>query len=254
MSSSSRSQLREEVAEAYRCLAEHGYARFFSPLYREALGEAARAQLSDVLDSFSRLPLDTHMGDGGTYRFRAYSRFSLTRREEAIEVAVMEGNSIFQTTEDNPVNGGVVRTFAPLELEIASGPLLKALIAIDFSHAFHCDPRLSVEETVVGVHQVRIVTRPGQLGHPAPEGIHRDRERFTFQHFMARHNIEGGEFRAYDERKELLLGWLQQDGLDTVMFEGSTWHGATPIAALQPEEDGYRDIFLIDFDFKSPTA
>jgi hypothetical protein len=105
----------------------------------------------------------------------------------------------------------------------------------------------------VGVHQVRIVARGQSTGLPTPEGIHRDRERFTFQHFMARHNVVGGEFRAYDQQKTLCFAWLQEDCLDTVMFEGTTWHSATPIAARDPHGEGYRDIFLIDFDRYEPA-
>jgi hypothetical protein len=249
MTRSADPSLHEALAKARASFTERGYGQFPASTYRELLGESALAQLPEVLQSFSDLGRDQYMGDGGTYRFRAYSRFVVhSQQEEAFRVEELSGNSIFQTTEDNSVNGGVLRTFAPLAPEVAGGPLLQALIRQDFSNAAACDPELWRGETVVGVHQVRIVARGQQPGLPTPEGIHRDSERFTFQHFMARADIEGGEFRAYDEQKRLLFAWLQREPLDTVMFEGTTWHSATPIAPCDPTTAGYRDIFLVDFD------
>lgn len=249
MSRSPETDQHDQVARAHRSFAERGYGQFLAATYRERLGAEALAQLPAVLESFAALSRDQHMGDGGTYRFRAYSRFTIqTNSEKSIALNVASGNSIYQTTEDNPVNGGVLRTFAPLSDEVAEGPLLRRMILEDFANAAACDPSLWEGETVVGVHQVRIVARGAQPGLPTPEGIHRDSERFTFQHFMARANIEGGEFRAYDSAKTLSFAWLQSDPLDTVMFEGATWHSATPIAPAATEVEGYRDIFLVDFD------
>ncbi len=249
MNGASDSRPEEVLKKAHASLASQGYGQFPAATYRGLLDEAALEQLPEVLSSFADLVSDQHMGDGGTYRFRAYSRY-LIRPGESGEFALNElsGNSIFQTTEDNPVNGGVLRTFAPLAPEIADGPLLQALIRQDFANAAACDPTLWVGDTMVGVHQVRIVARGEQPGLPTPEGIHRDSERFTFQHFMAREGIEGGEFRAYDSEKKLSFAWLQHESLDTVMFEGTTWHSATPIAPSAPGVAGYRDIFLVDFD------
>lgn len=235
--------------EAYRSVARRGYGRFLAAEYRLALGDSL-LELPEILASFKELRPDRHMGDGGTYRFRAYSRFRLDASSpgEQGRLTPLVGNSIYQELEDNPLNGGVERTYDPLSARVASGRLLQAMIQSDFAHVGCCEPSLREQPVVVGVHQVRIVARGKAEGLPTPEGIHRDRERFTFQHFMARHNVTGGEFRAYDQEKKLSFAWQQQDCLDTVMFEGTTWHSATPIAAADAGSEGYRDIFLIDFD------
>lgn len=252
MTSSSKEGLSEAIESACCSLSNQGYGQFLAPVYRELVGEKALSQLPEVLDSFAELTKDQHMGDGGSYRYRAYSRFSLVLDGDRLELVPLDGNSIFQSTEDNSVNGGVLRTFAPLSPSVSAGPLLQAMVEQDFLHAQRYDRELCAQEVVVGVHQVRIVTTSGEMGLPAPEGIHRDRERFTFQHFMSRHNIVGGEFRVHDEAKEVLFSWLQEDCLDTVVFEGSTWHSATPISVAGSPGPGYRDIFLIDFDTPGP--
>lgn len=239
----SMSSSLEQQSEAYQTLAAKGYGRFFAAFYRELLADCLE-QLPAILSSFGALAADRFMGDGGTYRFRAYSRFRLDDQG----LAMIDGNSIFQEKEDNPLNGGVLRTYEPLAPEVAESAFLRALIAVDHGHVCHCDPDFGSSPLRVGVHQVRIVARGKTPGQPAPEGIHRDRERFTFQHFMGRHHAEGGEFRAYDQNKQLTFAWTQQDCLDTLMFEGTTWHAATPIIASTPEVEGCRDIFLIDFE------
>lgn len=233
----------EERLEAYQTLAAKGYGRFFASLYRELLGDAL-THMPEVLASFATLQPDRHMGDGGTYRFRAYSRFRL----DGSGLTPLDGNSIFQELEDNPLNGGVLRSYEPLAPALADSPFLRALIGVDHGHVCQCDPAFGNSPLAVGVHQVRIVARGHTPGQPAPEGVHRDRERFTFQHFMGRHHAEGGEFRAHDESKRVIFAWTQENCLDTVMFEGTTWHSATPIIASDPGVEGCRDIFLIDFE------
>ena len=237
------------VEQAYESLAQDGFATFPSAWYQERLSRRGSLdRLPALLSSFARLVPDQHMGDGGTYRNRAYSRFLLQVQGEALELVPLEGHSIFQTLEDNSLNGGVLRTYAPLAPEVAECELLKALILEDALHALACDPGLGSGPIQVGVHQVRIVARSGVPGLPTPEGVHRDSERFTFQHFCDRSNITGGEFRAYNSSKELQFQWLQTDCLDTVMFEGTTWHSATPVACADLSQQGHRDIFLVDFD------
>jgi hypothetical protein len=249
MSTSAEKPLMEIVQQTYQVVKERGFGRFSASTYQQLLGEQAVAQVPAVLASFAELPADPHMGDGGEYRYRAYNRYSVELHGPGpLRIEPLPGHSIYQEVEDNAVNGGVLRTFAPLAAEVGEGPLVYALIDNAVAHAYNCDPNILTGAVVAGVHQVRIVARPGQPGLPTPEGIHRDREPFTFQHFMARANVDGGEFQAYDEEKELVFSCLQQECLDTVMFRGTTWHGATPISCRDPGREGYRDILLVDLE------
>lgn len=189
------------------------------------------------LELWNNLEADLHMGDHGRYRLRRYGRFCL----EGDSLQPLDGSSIYQELVDNPLNGGVERTFAPLPSEIQTNPFLNALIRAD-ARLLGLDPNQS---WAVGVHCVRIVARPAEPGKPTPEGVHRDAEMYTVQHLIERRNVRGGVFSAYDEERRPTFHWLQLHRWDTVFFRGTTWHSATPI---ESDDYGHRDILLIDFD------
>lgn len=226
-----------------------GYAPIASDTVKLGLTEEALAQLKFVEQTFENLAQDRQMGDGGCYRFRRYSRFRLVVDQNLPpSLQPLHGSSIHQSIEDNPLNGGVTRTFEPLEPELLSSAFLRELVLQDARVVLDLDAELHTTPVVVGVHQVRIVATVVEAGKPAPEGVHRDAERFTFQHFWDRRSVEGGEFIAYDESKNEVFRWLQTKRLDSVLFRGTTWHSATPIFCRPGFDSGHRDIFLVDFD------
>lgn len=194
----------------------------------QAVGE------EQLVASWDALVQDQHMADGGCYRFRRYSR--LCWRDGTL--GPLSGNSIYQELVDNPLNGGVQRTFAPLLPEVLDNPFLQAVILEDAR-------ALGLRgDWQVGVHCVRILARPARPGLPTPEGVHRDAETYTVQHLIARKHVRGGVFTGYDEARQPVFHWLQLRRWDTLYFQGKLWHSATPI---ESETDGYRDILLIDF-------
>lgn len=226
-----------------------GYAPIASHSVKQGLTEKALAELELVEQTFENLVQDSQMGDGGRYRFRRYSRFRLgIDRGGAPSLQPLDGSSIHQSIEDNPLNGGVTRTFEPLDHGLVKSSFLRELVLQDARVVLELDTELGSASVVVGVHQVRIVATQVEAGKPAPEGVHRDAERFTFQHFWDRRAVEGGEFIAYDANRKEVFRWLQTQRLDSVLFRGSTWHSATPICCRPGFERGHRDIFLVDFD------
>lgn len=188
----------------------------------------------ELVASWEDLVQDQHMADGGCYRFRRYSRLLWSQGS----LSELSGNSIYQELIDNPLNGGVQRTFAPVLPEVLANPFLRAVILQDAR-------ALSLRgDWQVGIHCVRILARPARPGLPTPEGVHRDAETYTVQHLIARRQVRGGVFTGYDEQKRPVFHWLQLQRWDTLYFQGKLWHSATPI---ESESDGYRDILLIDF-------
>lgn len=238
-----RTRVKIEFKGSQRQIATELGARGFCPVERGHLQwpQDLDGPLEDLRASFADLVQDRFMGDGGSYRKRRFRRFRLDPGRGAL--SPIEGTSIHQTLEDNPLNGGRTRTFESLRQEVMDNAFLKALIWFDFGQI----PAARERSWTVGVHQVRIEAREGALGKPTPEGIHLDSEAFTVQHLMARHNVGGGEFRAYDGQKKPVFSWLQTEPLDSVFFLGTTYHSA---GAVHVEDGcfGYRDIFLIDFD------
>ena len=228
------------LAGIRRALEECGYAAVEARNMGLPLLEPERQALTRA---WGALVQDLHMGDSGTYRYRRYSRFLLNFPE----LELLEGNSIFQNLHDNPLNGGSLRTFAPLEADHIGNPFLQGLIRRDAELLGLTEGRWAV-----GVHFLRIVARPDSPGHPAPEGVHLDSERFTVQHLIERENVRGGVFSAYDAEKMPIFHWLQLKAWDSVFFTGSTWHSASPIEVRDPAREGHRDIILIDFDLLEP--
>ena len=187
-----------------------------------------------LVASWENLVQDQHMADGGCYRFRRYSRLLWSDGQ----LSDLAGNSIYQELVDNPLNGGVQRTFAPITPEDLANPFLQAVIQRDAK-------LLGLSgDWQVGIHCVRILARPSRPGLPTPEGIHRDAETYTVQHLIGRSGIRGGVFTGYDEEKQPVFHWLQIQRWDTLYFQGKLWHSATPI---ESDCDGHRDILLIDF-------
>ncbi|ODT76874.1 hypothetical protein ABS71_02945 [bacterium SCN 62-11] len=187
-----------------------------------------------LVASWENLVQDQHMADGGCYRYRRYSRLLWSDGQ----LSDLAGNSIYQELVDNPLNGGVQRTFAPIRPQDLANPFLHAVIQRDAD-------LLGLEgDWQVGIHCVRILARPSRPGLPTPEGIHRDAETYTVQHLIGRREIRGGVFTGYSEEKQPVFHWLQIQRWDTLYFQGKLWHSATPI---ESDSDGHRDILLIDF-------
>ncbi len=195
--------------------------------------------------SWASLIEDRQMGDGGHYRYRRFFK-ALWRPERGL-LEPMDDNSIYQELEDNSLNGGRVRYYEPIEPEIQNMQVFRDLILADWSLVKSFYPESA--ELVVCVHQVRIIARPGEAALPTPEGIHRDAEDFTFQHFLGRESVEGGVFRVFKSKslEEEIYQWQQEDVWDAVVFTGSTWHDATPLHLEKGEVLGFRDILLVDF-------
>lgn len=229
-------RLEVSWAESVRSqLAQRAYAALPASAWRrpETPGE------SEFLQGWNDLALDSHMADGGRYRYRRYSRLHWSPAQQTL--SAIEGSTLFQSVQDNRLNGGVRRQFEPLGASLLGSAFLGELIRLDWA----CLGVPDEGEWIVGVHCVRIVAGPRAPGLPTPEGVHRDAERFTVQHLIERQNVRGGVFSAYDEHQRPRFHWLQLHPWDTLFFTGALWHGATPI---ESDSQGHRDILLIDFD------
>jgi hypothetical protein len=220
-----------------RGLAGDGYAEL------SALELPQVPELVEAREQFARewfdLPQDAQMGDGGTYRYRRFSRMRLTGGE----LVSLEGeHGIYQSLHDNPLNGGRLRFFESLTASAAANPYLHWLIGFDAA----CLPESA--DWTVGVHMIRIEARSSTGGLPTPEGVHLDGEAYTVQHLVARENVQGGVFSVYDRDQHPCFHWLQLRPWDSVWFTGQTWHSATPIYPRDDSRVGYRDIVLVDFE------
>ena len=207
--------------------------------------------LQESSDLFRRdwenLEPDLYMADGGRYRLRRYGLYQLSAGSGRL--IHISGASFYQSSKTNPLNGGEHRRFAPLAADTVNNPFLRELVRFDFAQL---TSKKHVEnDWLVGVHQIRILATPGVTGNPTPEGVHRDDESYTAQHLIARHNISGGINYFYGSGPEPARRshtvWKQTSYFDSYYFDRSLWHSVSPITSGKYDNDGYRDVILIDF-------
>jgi hypothetical protein len=187
------------------------------------------------------------MADGGKYRFRRYGLYHFSATTS--NLTHIPDASFYQSIKINPLNGGEHRHFAPLAADTVKNPFLHELIQFDFAQL--TSEKHIEGDWLIGVHQIRITATNGVQGNPTPEGIHRDDEKYTAQHLVARENIGGGINYFYGSGPEPTnrpqAVWKQEFYFDSYYFDRSLWHSVSPITSGNRDGDGHRDVILIDF-------
>lgn len=112
--------------------------------------------------------------------------------------------------------------------------------------------RVDVRRLKIIFHQVSTITRAGQPGDCAPEGIHQDGADYIVSAIkIAEKNVRGGKSIIYGfDKKEKILSRILEvgEGLFHADKKSSFWHDATPITfnPIQKGGSGYRN--TIGFD------
>jgi len=197
-------------------------------------------------DSFAEfwnnLPLDGHMGDGGTYRRRKFSTISYELGDQQVRVDDTVG--FLQSREVNRLNGGVVREFVPLDPTLLKTVVVRQLLA-HFT-ALLDKPATPVRK--VHIHQHRITATEAESGSPTPEGVHRDGVEHIVMLLVARENITGGISTLHDNTGAPILSHPLTDPGDYIFLDDRTcMHSTTPVAVTPPATEGHRDMFFLEF-------
>ena len=110
------------------------------------------------------------MADGGRYRRRQFAVAALTGN-----ILIPQAHQAhFQRLDDNPLNGGIERWFAPAAAETMRHEVMGPIIALR-RDVFDLDrPEAPLVAWRVELHQFRIEAYKGERWLPTPEGIHRD--------------------------------------------------------------------------------
>lgn len=185
---------------------------------------------------WSHLPVDSYLRDGGQYRRRRHSCFTV----HAQAVAQVAHRPHWQPLEYNALHGGMQRHFEPMEPSIVTAPAWHTLLG----WLGQVCSELKGEQTwYAEAHQFRIDTTGG-IGRPTPEGAHRDGVDLVAVFMVDRHAVKGGETRVFDafdssgQRFTLTEPWsvLLLDDVRVV-------HESTPIQPLAP--DAHRDTLVV---------
>ena len=234
-------------AQHMSALRDHGHAALGASGLRDLIGTSA-AELDALRPSWSDLPPDGHLRDGGRYRRRRHSCFVV----DGDTVTQVPHRAHWQPVEYNALHGGLERWFEPMLPAVVAQPawtrLLRALSA-------QCSAVKGAQPWFVEAHQFRIDTTDG-IGRPTPEGAHRDGVDFVAVILIDRQGIKGGETRVFEADGPAGLRFTMSEPWTTLLLDDErVIHESTPIQPVAAS--GHRDTLVLTFragSFQGPAA
>lgn len=229
-------------------LATDGFAFVRGATMRELLlSVGPLTDWSTFADSWNALGLDTYMADGGRYRRRRHAVFTVPAHGAPIREPHQPH---YQSTDYNPMHGGIERWFEPVIDSIAQGDTLQTVLC--YCAALFGALAPSVAAWHVEVHQFRIEARQGEAGRPTPEGLHRDGVDYVLVLLICRRNIARGVTDISDPTGRSLGAFTLTDPFDAAIVDDHrVAHGVTPVEAIQAGQPAYRDVLVVTFRAKS---
>lgn len=232
------------LAALQAALARDGYAFVQADAMRPVI--EASGSLSDwdaFAGSWNQLELDTYMADGGRYRRRRHAVFTASAGGPVVRAPHQPH---YQSTDYNPLHGGIERWFAPVQDEVATGASLTTILAT--CRALFGALAPGTTQWKIEVHQFRIEAREGQAGRPTPEGLHRDGVDYVLVLLVDRRNIASGVTGIRDLQGTDLGAFTLTNPLDAALVDDQrVAHGVTPVEPLTPGEPAYRDVLVVTF-------
>lgn len=209
----------------------------------EALAGATEEQWAALAREWDHLTPDRHMADGGTYRLRRYSSFDLDSRSGTL--TQRPHAPYVQSAAINYLNGGTERHFDPCTPSFCVNPALRDLL-INLGSALtdaHGNARWDIK-----LHPYRITAHAHTVGHPAPEGRHRDGVTYIGAMMIGRHHVEGGTSAVFsNDGRELTTVTLEHRGQLLLSDDRTTLHSVTPLVPAPGHLFGHRDVLVIAY-------
>ena len=197
-------------------------------------------QLNALRDTWSQLPRDAYLRDGGRYRSRRHSCF--VQEFPAATLSAVARRPHWQPTSYNALHGGLERWFEPIEAQVVSATVWTRLVA---SIGSLFERLKSVQRWFIEAHQFRIDTETG-IGRPTPEGAHRDGVDFVALILVERYGIRGGETRVFDTHGSSGVRFTMTEPWSMLLMDDArVVHETTPI---QPSGvPGFRDTLVLTY-------
>jgi len=225
-----------------QAIAEHAHAFLPGVTLQQAIG-VPPADWRSFAAYWERLHLDTCMVDGGTYRLRRYGAFELRR---PLGLKQLPQGPYYQSKQYNPLNGGIVRHFEPLELTFSRHPVLVQVVdaLVDVLDR----TRGGVRRWRVELHPYRILARAGIDGLPTPEGLHRDGVDFVASLLVRRENVNGGTTTITDNERRPQRSRTQTAPMDLVLADDMrVMHQVSALRPCDPGRTAFRDVLVLAF-------
>lgn len=193
--------------------------------------------------SWSDLPMDGYMADGGTYRRRRHTKLSAA--PSLGTVCLEHHQPHFQAVQYNAMNGGIFRNYEPVSKASIRSNVMKGLIRLCCQVLGKFDIKA---EWDIEVHQFRIETNEHQDGKPTPEGIHQDGVSFVLIVLISRKNICNGRTGIFDLQHRCIDGFTMSEPFDAVMInDARCMHSVSPISPVDARYPAHRDVLVITF-------
>jgi hypothetical protein len=213
------------------------------PLHTLGPDPPAPEDLAALASTWDDLAPDTALLDGGRHRLRRYGRLRARLRDGTVRLTRLSHAAFRQDT--NPLYRGRSRLFEPMRARTLADPALRRLVAFDVAVG---ETRTPIGDWEVGLHQVRIVARGGDVGRPTPEGRHRDGHLFVGMHMLDRRACDGG-VSIVEMGDGTVVAFTLEHRLDSVVVEdAAVGHEVTPIRAARGSAEAYRDMLLVDLN------
>ena len=218
----------------------HGWALMTPTELAPWIG-ATMPELDALHTSWSDLPPDAHLKDGGRYRFRRHASFVVDpQAEPAVRLAPHRAH--WQPLDYNALHGGIERWFEPMEPAALALPAWPRLLLGLAAVADHLKGR---RPWFIEAHQFRIDTTDG-IGRPTPEGAHRDGVDLVAVFMLARHGIKGGESRVFEADGPRGQRFTMNEAWTLLLLDDArVIHETTPIQPLDPALGGHRDTLVL---------
>ena len=199
-----------------------------------AVEKISSVSVNRVKPFFENLPVDPYLA--GSYRFRRFSHVRVLGHR----LVKLPHTFFYQSKDYNPLLGNVKREYPELEDELLECDAFKEMILTFFDFC-----RLCSNSTEIGVHQIRIIADPQQVGNPAPEGIHQDGVDLVGIVCIQRDQIEGGETHLYQTKEGgPIFTKILNPGEMLAIDDREFFNYTTPINAISIE-NGVRDVFVL---------
>jgi len=103
----------------------------------------------------------------------------------------------------------------------------------------------SIRTWHIETHQFRIEASGDEIGHPTPEGMHRDGVDYVLVLLIQRHNVASGTtiIRTIDQHD---CSFTLADPFDAALVDDArVYHGVTPVEPLDAASPAYRDVLVV---------